>query len=107
MGSPVANNEKDDEKDDIRNMLQYMFPNYQQHYWNDRSTWNPLEQKSSINDTFDLSFHSLDLQFGLGRDFNNSHENPFPLEEVSIIVDPSKQGILTESEEAKQESLIN
>jgi len=36
-------NKKDEEKEELENLLQVLFPNYQQHYWNDRSTWNPIQ----------------------------------------------------------------
>ena len=36
-------NDHTQEVEELKDILQDLFPNYQQHYWNDRSTWNPIK----------------------------------------------------------------
>ena len=63
-GEEGEHKQKDEEKEELENLLQVLFPNYQQHYWNDRSTWNPIQNPTSrtINESEDISLHSIDLQ---------------------------------------------
>lgn len=55
------------DNEEIKSLLQELFPNYHLHYCADRSTWNPLKGTPSSlnvwnNDSFDLSINSLDYK---------------------------------------------
>lgn len=78
--------ESEEEKEDLKNLLQLLFPNYHEHYYKDRSTWNPLIHHH--NDTFDLSIHSFDYHNVIydPKHMNEStSQQPFHLEDLSAI----------------------
>lgn len=95
-GAKKKNDDKDCEKEDLQIILQELFPGYQQHYWNDRSTWNPINKTGRTNDTFDASFHSIDLHIQVhNTTLSDStkpgqlhQQSPFIAEDISVILDP-------------------
>ncbi|CDW82575.1 UNKNOWN [Stylonychia lemnae] len=122
------NNDEDEDRQDIQNILSDLFPSYQQHFWNERSTSNQLHFKhqnnKTLNDSFDVSFHSIDLkqnpnQIGiatvndhlrvnLGINNTVNQNSPLMLDDLSIIVDLNRQDKNHTSQEQKQdESALN
>eukprot|EP00347_Sterkiella_histriomuscorum_P010746 403375080 len=118
--SNSSSGDKDEEKEDIKNILEDLFPNYQQDYWNERSTWNPIINKQNnktLNDTFDVSFHSADLKQNIIQNTTNNdnaqkisyilQHSPFMLDDVSVIFDPKRRDQLQSSQEQKHHSGLN